>query len=137
MKIRPIREEDYEKVVGWYADVSWPTPAVDGSLPKNGFVAEVEGTGEIAGCLWVSLDGSSSAELKWPATNPYLDPRAQASAVEHLIRYVQKMAPNLKPEVRLLLLYTRSPALAQAMENCGFRKKEKIIQCSWVLPHEG
>lgn len=134
MKIRPIREEDYEKVVGWYADVSWPTPAVDGSLPKHGFVAEIEGTGELAGCLWISQDGSSAAELKWPATNPYLETAAQSHALEALIRYAQKAAGAMKPKVRLLTLYTKNAKLAEALKKIDFRSKDKFYQCTWVMP---
>lgn len=133
MKPRPIREEDYEKIVSWYADVEWPTPAVDGSLPiKGGFVVEMDGGGELAACVWVSSDETSALELKWPATNPQLDPKAQSNAFDHLIRFVQQLVPKLKPMGRLLTLYTRSEALAAALERSGFRKKAKYIQCTWV-----
>lgn len=130
MIIRKIQDSDLPEISQWFSSVSWDLPPVEGAIPPDGFLAELDGVP--VACAWVYVTGSACSFVQWTNSNPELDERLQSEGLTKIIENFQEMGAHLTPPVKTIVMYTKSDKFKEKLKNMGFRSSNGFHQCTWV-----
>jgi len=136
MKIRKVTDEDVPEIATWFESISWDLPAVDGALPRDGYVAENE-KGQLVACAWLYVTGSAISFVQWTNTNPSVKDEEQSAGIAKIIETFKEVAPNLKPPIKALTIYTKNDKFRSKLKTLGFRSQFGFYQCTWVARKNG
>lgn len=131
--VRPATEADLILIASWFENVKWPLPAVDNTIPRVGFICDMDGVP--TACAYLDLSGTAKGEVLWTAMNPDAMVRAATAAMCHLIKKIQEDTEKIN--VNLLRIMTKSDAFSEAMRSVGFRAERGFIQLTWVRKANG
>lgn len=135
MIVRALEPDDLKDVADWFTDVPWPMPRAERILPQ-GFIALFPESGLKAACAFVYTTGTSMAYASWLAVNPKVDEVAASDALKEVFLRLQGLCETVKPRINLILMHTKSQALAHALRPLGFRADGGYYQLTWVTPKE-
>jgi len=129
-----IREVDLnidgEEIAKWFLNRKWPYPMVANIGPIHGFIAEKEGNKYA--CAWVYMTGRSLAHIDWLATNPVLDPKTTAEALDLVIEKIKEVTPFSDPPIKALCIMTKNKALASRLQSKKFVKEDGFQRLLWT-----
>lgn len=130
MLVRKVQENDLLELTRWFESVSWDLPPVPNVVPKDGFVAEIDGV--IVACAFMYVTGASCSFVQWTNTNPDVSDEIQSAGISAIISKLQEIAPKLNPPIVTIVTYTKSDKFAHRLKNLGFRSTFGFHQCTWV-----
>lgn len=131
MDIREVNlEVDGKEIAEWFLNRKWPYPMVANIGPIYGFIAEKDGSKYA--CAWVYLTGRSLAHIDWLATNPKLDQKETADALDLLIDKIKDIGAFSNPPVKALCIYTKNKSLASRLQGKQFLKEEGYQRLLWT-----
>jgi hypothetical protein len=130
MKIRKVDDADIPELAKWFESISWDLPPVEGAIPRDGYVAEIDG--KLVACAWLYLTGSACSFVQWTNTNPDVDEKTQSDGINLILKTFQEMAPHIVPAIKTIVTYTRSEKFREKLKGLGFRSQGGFYQCTWV-----
>lgn len=131
MIIRKITDDDFPEISQWFESIQWDLPAVEGALPKFGYVAQ-KPDGQLVACGWLYVTGSAVSFVQWTNTNPNVKDEDQSAGVAKIIKTFQEIAPMLEPPVKAITIYTKNEKYKDKLKMLGFRSSFGFFQCTWV-----
>lgn len=131
MIIRKVTEDDVPEISRWFESIQWDLPAVEGGLPRDGYVA-VRDDGVLAACAWLYVTGCAISFVQWTNTNPTVSSPEQADGISRLIKTFQEIAPQLTPPIKALTIYTKNEKFKDKLKQLDFRSTFGFYQCTWV-----
>ncbi len=134
MIVRKVEDTDIPEISDWFKSIKWDLPAVDGALPKEGYVAEKNGS--LVACAWLYLTNSSVAFIQWTNTNPLATESDQAEGLSLIIKTIQEAGPKITPPIKSLCIYTRNDKFKDKLKSLSFRSQFGFNQCTWVAKDE-
>lgn len=130
MIIRKVEEQDLPEISRWFESISWDLPPVEGAIPRDGFIAELDNV--LIACAWLYVTGSACSFVQWTNTNPDVDEKLQADGISLILKKFQDMAPHLTPPIKTIVTYTRNDKFRDKLKTLGFRHQGGFYQCTWV-----
>lgn len=136
MIIRKITEDDFPEIAKWFESIQWDLPAVEGAIPKDGYVAQTE-DGRLVACAWIYLTGTGISFVQWTNTNPAVKETEQSEGISRIIKTFQEVAPQLQPPIKAFTIYTKNEKFKDRLKTLGFRSSFGFYQCTWVAKKNG
>ena len=120
---RPLTEEDYETICGWWKAWKWPVMPKS-SLPsegKGGFMVEKNNKPIVSGFLY--LTNSTGALLEWIVSNPDYREQDRQEAIELLLNEAEKVCKKLG--ITYIFSIGRTKSLMDTHEKLGWQVDKK------------
>lgn len=132
-EVREVREDDLIEIAPWFRNIKWPSPAIEGSIPKSGFLCEYAGVPKAVAFLY--LDGTSGASFSWSATDPESPIIETSKAMDMVIERIKEVASKskLNPPIRFIETYTQSKAFSDKLKKLGFRIETGYFKATYVI----
>ena len=120
---RPLREEDYEIICGWWKWWKWPIIPKK-ILPdngKSGFIVEKNNIPIVCGFLYTT--NSAVILLEWIVSNPKYKEKDRKEAIELLINSAEASCKNMG--ITYMFSIGRSKNLMKTHEKLGWQVDKK------------
>lgn len=115
--IRPYENNDYEMLVKWWKDWSWPAIPKE-MLPPLGFIANE------AACIFLYDTGSAIAWIEWLITDKEAEKEVRGKSIDEVISHACDVA---KKAYRAKFIHTsiRNQVLEKRLLKMGFFVTDK------------
>lgn len=133
MKVRLFDEKDVKEISRWFESIQWPLPPSDNLLPRDGFVAEDDE--DLLACAFLYTTGTSLGIISWINSNPDVSGEIQSEALTSIIKKIQEVCSNIRPQISQLLIHTKSDKFSHKLKGLGFKTHFGFHQATWV--HNG